>query len=126
MEDRIWVAVRPQRSGTRVLATEGMGPTLLKACLAPHPWNQRALPSLLEAIALWQKQPVHAVLAVEGQDDAFVTSLCPSLADERLRTPLYALDLVDGRRGPRRARDRIDGMGDFRDLRQLMRFAVAR
>ncbi len=33
MEDRIWVAIHPRGSETRVLATEGAGSTLLKARL---------------------------------------------------------------------------------------------
>ncbi len=125
MEDRIWVAIHPRRSETRVIATEGAGTTLLKARLAPHPWHQRALPSLLEALALWQKRPVHAVLVVDAEDSTFATSLLPDLAAEHARSPLYTLDVVEGRRPPRR-RDRIEGLGDFRDLRQLMLFEVAR
>jgi len=126
MEDRIWVAVHPRRSETRVIATEGAGATLLKARLAPHPWHQRALPSLLEALALWQKQPVHAVLVVDAGDSTFATSLLPDVAAEHSRSPLYTLDVVEGRRRPPRRSDRIDGLGDFRDLRQLMLFEVAR
>lgn len=126
MEDRIWVAIHPRRSETRVIATEGAGTTLLKARLAPHPWHQRALPSLLEALALWQKRPVHAVLVVDAGDSTFATSLLPDLAAEHARSPLYSLDVVEGRRRPPRRSDRIDGLGDFRDLRQLMLFEVAR
>ena len=126
MEDRIWVAIHPRLSETRVLVTAGSGPTLLKAHLAPQPWHQRALPSLLEALALWQRQQVHAVLVADAQDGTFATNLCPDLAAEHSRTPLYSLDVVEGRRRPPRRRDRLDGLGDFRDLRQLMLFEVAR
>lgn len=126
MEDRNWVAIRQERSVMRVIATEGSGVTLLKARLAAHPWSQRALPTLLEALAFWQKQPVHAVLAVDSAESSFATSLLLDLDAGHARTPLYSLDLVDGRRPARRAADRVDGMGDFRDLRQLMQFVVAR
>lgn len=52
-----------------------------------------------------------------------VTSLCPDLAAEHVHTPLYTLEVVeDRRRRPPRRSDRIDGLGDFRDLRQLMLF----
>src|SRR3982750_1040742 len=61
MEDRIWVAIHPRGSETRVLATEGSGSPLLKARLASHPWHQRALPTLLEALALSQSRRGHAV-----------------------------------------------------------------
>jgi hypothetical protein len=96
MEDRIWVAIHPRGSETRVLATAGAGSTLLKARLVAKPWHQRALPSLLEALALWQSRPVHAVLVVDKADATFVTSLCPDLDTEHVRTPLYTLDLVEG------------------------------
>jgi hypothetical protein len=125
MQDRIWVAIHPRREWTRVLVTEGTGQTMLKAKLAPCPWHQRALPTLLEALALWHRQPIHAVLAADAQDDTLVKNFCPDLAAEHARTPLYTLDVVAARRPPRR-RDRLEGLGDFRDLRQLMLFEVAR
>ncbi len=126
MEDRIWVAIHPRGSETRVLATAGPGSTLLKARLVARPWHQRALPSLLEALALWQSRPVHAVLVADDGDSTFATNLCPDLAAEHARTPLYTLEVVEGRRRPPRRHDAIEGVGDFRDLRQLMLFEVAR
>jgi hypothetical protein len=126
MTDRIWVAIHPRETETRVLATTGPGATLLKARLSPAPWHQRALPTLLEALALWQRQQAHAVLAVDAEGSSCATSLCPDIAAEHARTPLYTLDVVAGpRRAPRR-RDDITGMGAFSDLRQLMLFEVAR
>lgn len=77
MQDRIWVTIHPRREWTRVLVTDGPEQTLLKARLAPTPWHQRALPTLLEALALWHSRPVHAVLAADAQDGTFVTNLCP-------------------------------------------------
>jgi hypothetical protein len=124
MHDRIWVTIHPRREWTRVLVTDGPEQTLLKARLAPIPWHQRALPTLLEALALWHSRPV-AVLAADAQDGTFVRNLCPDLAAEHARTPLYTLEVVAARRPPRR-RDRLDGVGDFRDLRQLMLFEMAR
>jgi hypothetical protein len=94
--------------------------------LASHPWHQRALPTLLEALALWQSRPVHAVLVAGDGDSTSVTSLCPDLAAEYARTPLYTLEVVEGRRRPPRRSERIEGLGDFRDLRQLLLFQVAR
>jgi len=126
MQDRIWVAIHPSQSETRVLATDGPGRPLIKARLTSSPWHQRAVPSLLEALALWQGRQVHAVLVAGDMDSTSVTSLCPDLASEQARTPLYTLDVVEGRRRPPRRSDRIDGLGDFRDLRQLMLFEVAR
>lgn len=126
MEDRILVAIHPRGSETRVLATAGAGSTLLKARLLVQPWHQRALPSLLESLALWQRRPVHAVLVVDEGDGTSATSLYPDLAAEHARTPLYTLDMVEGRRRRPQRRERLDGVGDFRDLRQLMLFEMAR
>src|SRR5262245_52613162 len=117
MEDRTWVAIHPRGSKTRVLATEPAGRPLLKARLASRPWHQRALPTLLEALALWQSRQVHAVLVAGDGDGTSVTSLCPDLVAEHARTPLYTLDVVEGRRRPHRSSDRLEGLGDFRDLR---------
>jgi hypothetical protein len=125
-DDQIQVAIHRHNSTTRVLATAGPGQTLLKARLAPDPWHHRALPSLLEALAFWQKQQVHAVLVAGGPEASCDTGLFADLAAEHARTPLYTLDWVEGhRRGPRPS-DRLDGVGDFRDLRQLMLWQVAR
>lgn len=126
MDERIWVAIHPTGEETRILATAAAGATLMKARLSPTPWHQRALPTLLEALALWQQQQVHAVLVADAGAGSCVTSLCPDLAAEHARTPLYTLDVVAGRRRPPRRRDGVSGMGEFRDLRQLMLFEVAR
>ena len=66
------------------------------------------------------------MLVADAEDGTFATSLCPDLVAEHSRNPLYSLDVVEGRRRPPRRRDRLDGLGDFRDLRQLMLFEVAR
>lgn len=88
--DSIWMAIAPRPTGTRVIAMQGAAETLLKACLSCNPAHPRALPTLLEGIAL------------------------------------YTLDWVpEGGRRPRRNRD-LSGMGDFRDLRRLVLFEVAR
>jgi len=120
----IWMALRPGPTGTRILATAAANETLLKAKLLNEPRHPRALPALLEAIALWQGETVRAALCVDTSDDGCATRLVHDAFPLVERTPLYELDLVHGRR--RRHRDSLDGMGDFRDLRQLLLFEVAR
>ncbi|MFG0273570.1 MAG: hypothetical protein ACF8QF_00775 [Phycisphaerales bacterium] len=120
----IWMAIRPGRTGTRVLATAGVKQTLLKANLALEPAHPRAVPALLEAVALWQGEQVRAALCVDGSDGGCDTTLSQTLVDVFDPTPLFRLDIVPDR--PRsRERDRLEGMGDFRDLRQLLLFEVA-
>lgn len=121
----IWIAIRPGRTGTRVLATAGAQETLLKARLASEPAHPRAVPALLEAVALWQGDQVRAALSVDGRDDGCGTRLSRTLVDVIDPTPLFRLDIVPDR-PRRRRRDRLDGLGDFRDLRQLLLFEVAR
>jgi hypothetical protein len=121
----IWVGIYPQRNHTRILATAGPGETLLKARLAATANHPRALATLLEALALWQGQPVRAVLAVDARADGSDTSLCRSWFAADDETPLYRLDVVFVR-PRRRRRDGLGGMGDFRDLAALMLREVGR
>lgn len=121
----IWMAIRPGRTGTRVLATAGPREALLKANLAADPAHHRAVPALLEAVALWQGEQVRAVLCVGEQGDGYGTKLSRTLVDVVDPTPLFRLDIVGAHRR-HRGRDRLDGLGDFRDLRQLLLFEVAR
>ena len=119
----IWVAIQPGCTETRILATQRARQTLLKARLAGHPAHPRAIPTLLEALALWQGEPVRAALCVDGSVDGHARALVRDLFHVHEPTPLFRLDVVDGHR--RKRRDAIEGMGDFRDLRKLLLFEVA-
>lgn len=90
---------------------------VLKAVLltasTPH---RRALPTFLEAMALWYQAPVHAVLCATGQESwcrlGLLDELCPSVD-----TVHYTVELRPPARG---RRQRIVGLGSFGDLRQLV------
>jgi len=120
----IWVGIDSTCNGTRVLATSGPTETILKARLSATAQHPRAVPALLEALAMWQGVPVRAALVVGGSDGSSVTRLCLDPYADFGGAPLYSLEFVHGRR--RRHRDPIDGLGGFHDLRQLMLFEVAR
>lgn len=79
----------------------------------PHP---RALPTLLEAMALWHQTPVHAVLCAREE-----ASWCRlGLIDDMwlgIDTAHYTFEHHP--RGDRERRQRIAGFGNFDDLRQL-------
>jgi hypothetical protein len=120
----IWVGIDSKTDGTRVLATSGPTETLLKARLSGTAHHARAVPTLLEALALWQGMPVRAALVVDGGDSSSVTRLCLDAWADVEAPPLYSVELVNGRR--HRHRDRLDGFGRFHDLRQLLLFEVAR
>lgn len=122
----IWVGIDPRPPVARVIATNGFDETLLKARLLPTPRHPRALATLLEALALWQGEKVHAALAV-GDDEPWcdMGNYHVGFPDFGDRTPLYSLEVVSRVRR-RRRRDELTGMGDFRDVRQLCLFEVAR
>lgn len=119
----IWMAIAPGPHSTRVIAMAGAGETIMKARLSTSPSHPRALPTLLEAIALWQGAKVRAALVAGAKDGVSDSSLYrDAFADHG--GPLYSLDWVPARRRPRH-RD-LAGVGDFADLRQLVLFEVAR
>ena len=89
---------------------------LLKARLDLHPRHPRALLTLLEGLSLWQGQPLRVAL--------YVAADCPAgdeltLLGNELWPPesqLVQFDIVH----PVRPK-RLDGVGDFRQVRQIAR-----
>jgi len=122
----IWMGIAPGPKSTRVLAMAGPCETILKAKLRPNPSHPKALPTLLEAVALWQGQRVRAALCADALDDLSVTSRYPDVFRDPSETPLYALEWVPTIQRARRHRDDLGGMGRFQDLRQVVLFEVAR
>jgi hypothetical protein len=120
----IWVGIDSTSEDTRVLATSGASETILKARLSATAQHPRAVPTLLEALALWQGAPVRAALVVDGSDGSSATRLCLDAWGDFGGAPLYTLEFVRGLK--RRHRDGLDGLGRFHDLRQLTLFEVAR
>lgn len=120
----IWMGIAPERRATRVIAMAGPSETILKARLLTSPAHPRALPTLLEAIAMWQGAPVRAALCA-GEKDGASDSTIYREAFTDYGGPLYTVDWVAAR-GPRRRHRDLRGVGDFADLRQLVLFEVAR
>jgi hypothetical protein len=116
----ICTAIRPTPRGAQLLAMQAPSEPIFKARLRPNPSHPRALPYLLEALALWQGCRVHAALYADDSPDGCVTSFYPDLFVDPGDTPLYTLDWVPVAR-PRRRRDGLTGLGDFRDLQQRIR-----
>lgn len=125
MDRSIWMGIAPGREVTRLIAQRGPSETILKASLRQSPASSQALVRLLEALAMWEGRPVRAALVVD--DDPAIRE-CDLLRDgfpPCEATPLYQIDWIPRAR-PRRRHDSIRGMGDFRDLEQLLLFEVAR
>lgn len=122
--ESIWMGIAPGLDTTRVIAMSGPSDTILKAQLDKDPRHPRALATLLEAIALWQGQPVRAALCVGDKGFSSDSNLCrEAFVDDGGALYSVAWVHVDAHRRHRR---RIDGLGNFRDLEKLVLCEVAR
>jgi hypothetical protein len=82
------------------------------------------LATLLEAVALWQGQPVRAALCADGLGLSSDSNICREVfLDDG--GALYSVVWVPGA-AHRRRRRRLDGLGNFRDLERLLIAEVAR
>lgn len=112
------VVITPSEARTRVLVTAGPD-ELLRAILPPPSQLQyeRAVITFLEGLALWLNTKLHVVLSV----DAKAAGCCVGLTDELgvgVRSLFFDVEVRD-RATRRRRGQRIRGIGDFADLRQL-------
>ena len=113
------MGISPGLRDTRVIAMAGTSDTILKARLSRHPSHPRALPTLLEAIALWQGSQVRAALCAADQDGASDSSLYRD-AFEDFGGPLYTLEWIPAAALAHRHRRDIRGVGDFADLQRFL------
>lgn len=117
MPSRPTVFLKTSAGSTKILVRSDRD-EVLKAVLPPAatPPHPRALPTLLEAMALWYQAPAHAVLCATEQAWWCRLGLLDDLylgAD----TVHYTVELRQ--RGHERRPQRIAGLGSFDDLRQL-------
>ena len=102
-----------------MLVTEGSD-ELLRAVL-PSPSqlrHERATTTFLEGLALWLDAKLHVVLSVDGRE----AGCCLGLTDELgvgVRSLFFKVEVRD-RRARRRRGQRIRGVGNFADARQLL------
>lgn len=122
--ESIWMGIAPGLLTTRVIAMAGPGQTLLKGQLARDPKHPRALPTLLEAVALWQGLPVRAALCAQGGGASCDSSICREAFFED-GAPLYSVVWVPAG-AHRNRRHRLHGLGNFQDLERLVIAEVAR
>jgi hypothetical protein len=122
--ESIWMGIAPSSDATRVIAMAGPSDAILKARLSRDPKHPRALGTLLEAMALWQGQPVRAALCADGSALSSDSNLYrEAFLDDG--GALYSVVWVPG--GARRRRPSgLCGLGEFRDLERLVIEEVAR
>jgi hypothetical protein len=122
--ESIWMGIAPSAQTTRVVAMTGPSETIVKARLSADPKHPRALATLLEAVALWQGRPVRGVLCADGRGPSCDSTVCrEAFLDDG--GALYSLVWVPAGH-PHRRRDRLQGLGSFRDLERLVVAEVAR
>jgi hypothetical protein len=122
----LWAAIDTRRHCPRILVTNSGREPLVKALMSGPPQHRRALPTFLEALALWEGRPVRAALVV-GKQGGCDTSLYHEFFADPDHTPMYSIDYVSSPEEMKRAyRDQLGGMGRFQDLKQLLIWEVAR
>lgn len=112
------LTVVPSRARTRLLLTQGPD-ELMRAVLPPpeQVQHERAARTLIEGLSLWLDRPLHVALCASESQSSF----CLGLTDEMsvgVRGLFYRVDVVEPRRERPRGQ-RLRGVGDFADLRQL-------
>ena len=107
----------------KLLVTSPEGDDLIKARLPLRPPHPRALLTMLEGIALFSGQPLHAVISAGSEREAWLDSeqWCGDLWPTE--SPLVQFDFA---LPPPRARRQLRGVGDFRDLRRQLRLVWSR
>ena len=112
------VVLSPSSKWTRVLVRHGPD-ELLRAILPPPSQlrHARAASTFLEGLSLWLDTTLPVVLSVDARE----AGACLGLTDELgigARSVFYRVEVVERARR-RRSGTRIQGVGDFADLRQL-------
>ena len=112
------VVLSPSSKWTRVLVRHGAD-ELLRAILPPPSQvrHERSTITFLEGLAMWLDAKLHVVLSVDAREAGF----CLGLINEvgvGIGSVYFDVEVHD-RRARRRRGQRIRGIGDFTDLRQL-------
>ncbi len=112
------VVMIPSPTWTRVLVSHGPD-ELMRARLPPpsRVRHDRSVLAFLEGLSMWLDAKLHVVLSVDAREAGF----CLGLTNEMglgMCSVFFDVEVHD-RRARRRRGQRIRGIGDFADLRQL-------
>jgi hypothetical protein len=116
----LFAALEPVGPHVRLMLSEPMAGTSLKARLPSEPRHERSVVLLLEALALWYGQPLHAVIDADASD----ARRHPERWARLLGDPPEPHVRVEWIGVPKtRHQDRfLETMGDFSAARRLITF----
>ncbi len=118
MGNRPTATIVPNDADTRILVQDSLGDVLIARLTAPSQAHHRAVPTLLEGLALWHREPLRVVLCADyepwlgnlGLTDGFGFGV---------DTLHYEVEVVQAREHRRRRR-RLRGLGGFGELRRQL------
>jgi hypothetical protein len=119
----LWSVTLRLGKDLKLLVTSPEGDDLIKARLPLRPPHPRALLTMLEGIALFSGEPIDVVTSAGshhgdwGDSEQWCDDLWPA------ESPLVHFDFAVPLP---RARRRLAGVGDFRDVRRQIRFVWSR
>jgi hypothetical protein len=106
---------------TRILVEDNSGDRLLARLPAlTSCTHARALPTLLESLALWSGAPLHVVLCVDEMFDWQRSGLVDAL-DIATDTLFYRVEVVPLQHGPKLRAKRLSRLGSFARERAVRR-----
>jgi hypothetical protein len=105
---------------TRVLVQDSLGDVLLARLGSIEHAHRYALRMLLEAIALWEQQPLGVVLCADESCDWHRAGLSEAIGVAR-ETALLKVELVPSEFRPLRRATRLTGLGSFARERGFLR-----
>jgi len=119
----LWSTTLRIGADMKLLVTSPEGDDLIKARLPLRPPHPRALLTMLEGIALFSGEPLCAVISAGASRAGWAGSedWCDDLWPAE--SPLVHFDFA---LPAPRARRRLRGVGDFRDVRQQLRLVRSR
>jgi hypothetical protein len=119
----LWLSIEPMIAETRLMLSQPLVGTALRARLPPLPQQPHALTRLLEGLAAWYGQPFCAVLDADAEDVWRHPERWARLLGE-LDSQQVRVEWVGHSRAVT-MRDRFLGaVGDFRSARRLITFAA--
>jgi hypothetical protein len=121
MRSDLLVTIVPTQCETRILVTVGRDEVMKARLGPPSAMLPGAAPMLLEAMALWYRSPVHAVISADA-DVAWDLGLLDGLR----RGAPYTVEWIDPCARYDRGGGRARGLGNFRDVRRYVRLVQSR